>query len=80
MAAYRKAIEEGTVKTLRVIVDYDLCEANANCMRAVPEVFKLDDDDKLHLLQEKPPESLWASVEKAVRLCPKGALSLERIS
>jgi ferredoxin len=68
------------VKTLRVIVDYDLCEANAQCVRAVPEVFRLDDDDKLHLLQEETPESLRASVEKAVRLCPKGALTLERIS
>jgi ferredoxin len=80
MIDYRKTIGEFTVKTLRVIVDYDLCEANAHCMRAAPEVFKLDEDDKLHLLQEKPPESLWTSVEKAVRLCPKGALSLERIS
>ena len=68
------------MKTLRVIVDYDLCEANAHCMQAAPEVFELDGDDKLHLLQERPSESLWAKVEKAVRLCPKGALKLERIS
>ena len=68
------------MKTLRVIVDYELCEANALCMQAVPEVFRVDDDDKLHLLQEQPPESLWANVERAVRLCPKGALKLERIS
>ena len=68
------------MKTLKVIVDYDLCEANAHCMQAAPEVFKLDSDDNLHLLQEQPPESLWASVEKAVRLCPKGALKVERIS
>jgi ferredoxin len=67
------------VKTLKVIVDHDLCEANAHCMKAAPEVFKLDDEDKLLLLQERPSESLWASVEKAVRLCPKGALKLERI-
>ena len=68
------------MKTLRVIVDYDLCEANAHCMQVAPEVFELDGEDKLHLLQKLPPESLLAKVEKAVRLCPKGALRLERIS
>jgi ferredoxin len=68
------------VKTLRVIVDYELCESNALCMGAAPEVFELDGDDKLHLLQEQPPESLRNKIEKAVRLCPKGALSLELVS
>ena len=70
----------GTVKTLKVVVDYELCEANGLCMEAAPEVFELDDEDKLHLLQERPPESTWTKVEKAIRLCPKGALRLERIS
>ena len=64
------------MRTLKVIVDYDLCEANALCMEAAPEVFELDDQDNLHLLQEQPPESLRERVEKAVRLCPKGALRL----
>jgi ferredoxin len=68
------------VKTLRVIVDYELCESNALCMQAAPEVFELDGDDKLRLLQEEPPEALCNKIERAVRLCPKGALSLERIS
>ena len=70
----------GTVKTLKVVVDYELCEANGLCMEAAPQVFELDAEDKLHLLQERPPESAWAKAEKAVRLCPKGALRLERIS
>jgi ferredoxin len=70
----------GSVKTLKVIVDYELCEANALCLEAAPEVFELDGDDKLHLLQEQPAESLRNKIEKAVRLCPKGALSLERVS
>jgi ferredoxin len=68
------------VKSLKVVVDYELCEANGLCMEAAPEVFRLDDEDKLHLLQEHPPESAWADAEKAVRRCPKGALRLERIS
>ena len=63
-------------KTLKVIVDYDLCEANALCMEAAPEVFQIDDDENLSLLQESPPPSLREKVETAVRMCPKGALRL----
>lgn len=63
-------------KTLKVIVDYDLCEANGLCVDAAPEVFELDSNDNLHVLQEQPPESLRDKVEKAVRLCPKAALRL----
>jgi ferredoxin len=61
---------------MRVVVDYDLCESNAVCMRLVPEVFEVGDDDRLRLRQDRPPESLRVRVEEAVRRCPKQALSL----
>ena len=64
-------------KTLKVIVDYDLCESNALCMEAAPEVFKVDDDDNLVLLQANPPAELRTKVETAVRMCPKAALRVE---
>jgi ferredoxin len=62
---------------MRVRVDRDLCESNGICENLVPEVFQVsEDDDTLVLLQERPPESLRARVEQAVRRCPKQALSL----
>ncbi len=61
---------------MRVVVDWDLCESNALCMAAAPEVFELQDDDTLLVLQETPDESLRAKVETAVRTCPKRAISL----
>jgi len=42
----------------------------------VPEVFELDDDDRLRVAQERPPEALRARVEHAVRRCPKQALAI----
>ena len=62
---------------MRVVVDYDLCESNAICMAVAPEVFEVDDDDNLNLLQEEPPENLRPKVEEAVRRCPKQALSIQ---
>lgn len=62
---------------MRVVVDYDLCESNALCMQAAPEVFEVRDDDFLYLLDENPPESLREKVELAVQRCPKQAISIE---
>jgi len=62
---------------VRVIVDYDLCESNALCMAAAPEVFEVRDDDYLYVLQEEPPEDLRAKVEAAARSCPKAAITIE---
>ena len=62
---------------MKIKVDYDLCEANAICMEQAPEVFKVDDEDNLHILMEEPPESLREKIENAVRLCPRQALKLE---
>ncbi len=58
---------------MRVVVDYDLCESNALCMAAAPEVFEVRDDDFMYVLQENPPENLRAKVEEAVQRCPKQA-------
>ena len=56
---------------MRVVVDFDLCESNALCMQAAPEVFEVRDDDFLYVLQENPPEELRSKVEEAVRRCPR---------
>lgn len=61
---------------MRVIVDRTLCESNGVCARLVPEVFTVDDDDRLRIRQERPPEALRARVEHAVQRCPKLALSI----
>lgn len=57
-------------------VDRDLCEANGVCTGLAPEVFELDDEDELVLLQPQPPEELRAQVKQAVDSCPKTALSV----
>ena len=66
----------GYTPLMRVIVDYDLCESNALCMAAAPEVFEVREDDFLYVLQEEPPEELREKVEAAVRACPKAAITV----
>jgi len=61
---------------VRVSVDRRLCESNALCMVAAPEVFELGEDDLLVVLQDEPPEASRERVLDAVRLCPKQALAV----
>ena len=63
---------------LKVVVDFDLCEANARCMEVAPEVFKVDDDDFLHILIENPPDSMREKLEVAARVCPRQAITIEK--
>lgn len=62
---------------MRIVVDYDLCESNALCVGAAPEVFEVRDDDMLYVLQPDAPEELRQKVEAAVRACPKQAITIE---
>jgi len=63
---------------MRVIVDRDLCEANAVCAGLVPEVFDVDEEDELHILVDQVPPELADGVRRAVQSCPKTALRIEQ--
>ena len=62
---------------MRIVVDRDLCEGNAVCMKVCPDVFTVDDSDQVQLLVESPGEEYRAQIEAAVRRCPRQALKLE---
>ncbi|MFI5297025.1 MAG: ferredoxin [Polyangiales bacterium] len=61
---------------MKVVVDWDLCEGNAYCVKAAPAVFRVDEKDMLQILLESPPEEQRARVERAVRTCPKRAIKI----
>ena len=61
---------------MRVEVDFDLCESNGVCMRIIPEVFHLGDDDYLTVLRPDVTPENEALVREAVRQCPRQAISI----
>ena len=61
---------------MKVVPDYDACEANAICAGLVPAVFEVDDADNLNILVDEIPANLVEGVRHAVRSCPKAALRL----
>jgi len=63
---------------MKIVVDFNLCDLHGLCVEAAPEVFEIGDDGNLHVLNEMPDSSLRAKVDKAVRECPTGAISIEQ--
>jgi ferredoxin len=61
---------------MKIVVNRDLCESNAVCVRRAPEVFALGDDEQLRVLVESPGPELLEEAQQAVRRCPKRALAL----
>jgi ferredoxin len=62
--------------TKKIEVDWGLCESNGVCMGIIPEVFQLEDDDTLTVLQDEVTPENEAQVRDAVRQCPRQAISI----
>jgi ferredoxin len=62
--------------TKKIEVDWGLCESNGVCMGIIPEVFHLDDEDMLHVLQPEVTPETEEQVRDAVRQCPRQAISI----
>ena len=61
---------------MKVLVNYDLCKGYGECMAEAPEVFSVDDEGSLTVLQESPDEALREKVQRAVDHCPTFALEI----
>jgi len=66
----------GKENPMKVVIDQQLCEGNMRCQEAAPEVFEVRDDDKSHLLIEKPPAAMREKLKLAARLCPRQAITV----
>ena len=62
---------------MRVVVDLSICDLHGLCVEAAPEVFEIGDDGELRVLNDTPPEGVREKVDKAVRGCPTGAISIK---
>jgi len=52
-----------------------MCEGHGKCELTAPEVFKLGPDDVSVVLVDDVPDSLKDKVDRAIRLCPRQAIS-----
>lgn len=64
-------------KALRVKVDHDLCQGHAVCAGEAPEIFEVDEHDKVRVKLPLVPAELTAKARAAEQLCPNRVISLE---
>ncbi len=62
---------------MRVVVDFDRCDSTGLCTSIAPDLFELDDDDRLQILTEHPDPAQWQTADEAARACPKLAILLQ---
>jgi ferredoxin len=61
---------------MRIVVDRDLCEANAVCVRTAPALFRIDENDRMEVLADRPEGEALEKARIAARRCPRRALTL----
>lgn len=67
----------GTITAMKISVNYDLCESNALCCFAAPEIFEVREDELLYVIDDNPPETMRAEVHEAINACPKRAITID---
>jgi ferredoxin len=61
---------------MRVVVDFDRCDSTGLCAAIAPELFELDDDDRLHVRGEQVEPAQRRVAEEAAKACPKLAITV----
>jgi ferredoxin len=61
---------------MRIVVDRDKCTGLGMCEAEAPDLFEIDDEGTLEVLDERPAEERRAELKAAVAACPTEALSI----
>jgi ferredoxin len=62
--------------SFKVVVDMDLCQNHGQCAFAAPEVFQINYEGVLVVLNDEPDESQRAACEDAADVCPVQAITI----
>lgn len=60
----------------RVVADMDLCQGHGVCESEAPDLFEVDGDRKVVVLDDSPGDDQRRAAELAVKYCPTHALKI----
>ena len=60
---------------LKIIIDRESCDGYANCVFVAPEIFDLDDENKVILLTEDVTDENTELIDLAINECPMRAIA-----
>ncbi|MCU1607204.1 MAG: ferredoxin [Modestobacter sp.] len=61
---------------IKIIADFDKCEAFARCVDAAPDLFGINDENFVEIVDSSPAPDRLEAARKAVDSCPVRALSI----
>jgi ferredoxin len=61
---------------MKITVDVDLCRGHQACEDVAPEIFGVNEDGIVVLLNDSPDESFRKHVMQAARLCPERVITV----
>jgi sterol 14-demethylase len=67
---------EAVAGSFRIVVDRDLCKGHAHCMAEAPEIFLVDENGRLDVLDERPAPALIEKARAAEKYCPNRAIKI----
>ena len=59
-----------------IVVNKEVCVRSGACAFEAPEVFELDEDGQVTLIDENPPEAVWPAVRQAASVCPASVIEI----
>ncbi len=62
---------------MKIRLDRDLCQGHGVCESEAPTMFSVSKKGELTILDDSPPESTRAALDRAVKYCPTHALTIE---
>ena len=68
--------EANASDTFKVEVDFDLCKGHAVCMTEASEIFQVDEEGKLTVVDANPQEDLLDKARAAEKFCPTRAIRI----
>ncbi len=63
-----------TESHFQIKIDRELCQGHATCMAEAPELFQVDEDGNLTVLQDNPDLALLEKARQAEKYCPTKAI------
>jgi sterol 14-demethylase len=68
---------EAVGQSFHIHIDRQLCQGHATCMSEAPELFQVDDEGNLTVLQENPNLAFLEMAKQAEKYCPNKAIKIE---
>jgi sterol 14-demethylase len=63
-------------KSLRVLLDRDLCQGHAVCVGEAPELFRIGSDGRVEAIVDEVPPALHHKARQAAAYCPTRTIRL----